>query len=60
MALELKEKGLHGIQLVPNTEEIVMSLFADDIVLISDTVVDLQNQLSDSETAAGILSLTHR
>jgi len=58
LALEIKDKGLHGVQLMPNTEEIVTLLFADDIVLISDTVVGLQNQLNNLETAADRLGLT--
>ena len=36
---------LRGIQLHPDLKEIFIHLFADDIALISDTVVGLQSQL---------------
>ena len=38
LAKEVAKQGKHGIQLVPNGKEIVLLLFADDIVLISETV----------------------
>jgi len=54
-AIEIKEKRLRAVRLVPNTEEIVM---LEDIISISDTVVVMQSRLSNLVTAAGRLSLT--
>jgi len=41
LALEIKEKGKHGVQLCPNASDIVILLFADDVVLIADTAIRL-------------------
>lgn len=46
LASEIICKGKHGIQMVPDLLELFILLFADDIVLLSDTVVGLQNQLN--------------
>ncbi|RUM93601.1 MAG: hypothetical protein DSZ28_07615 [Thiothrix sp.] len=43
---EIVQKGKHGVQLMPDLTELFLLLFADDIVLIGDTVVGLQNQLN--------------
>ena len=40
------EHGKRGIQLAPGLEEIVLLLFADDIVLVSSTPAGLQNQIN--------------
>ena len=40
------ESGIKGLQFFP---EILLMLFADDVLLLSDTVVGLQRQLSISE-----------
>ena len=45
-AEELKKDGRHGINLSNLIEEIFALLFADDIALVSHTVVGLQNQLN--------------
>ena len=37
--------GKHGVQLMPDLATIYLLLFADDVVLISDTAIGLQNQL---------------
>ena len=37
--------GKHGVQLMPDFVTIYLLMFADDVVLISDTPVGLQNQL---------------
>jgi len=50
-------QGKHGIQLFPDSATIYLILFADDIVLISDTVVGLQNQLSTLKEGADTLGL---
>ena len=57
LALEIKNKCKHGIQLMPNTPEIPILLFADDIVLLADTVIGLQNQIDNLHVASGRLGL---
>ena len=48
---------MHGIQLLPGLVEIFLLLFADDIVLISDTPRGLQNQLDVLSSACKDLFL---
>ena len=43
---KMSESGNKGLQFVPEITEILLMLFADDIILLSDTVVGLQRQLS--------------
>ena len=43
LANEIMQPGRHGIQLIPDLIEIFILLFADDVILISDTVCGLQN-----------------
>jgi hypothetical protein len=45
VATYLDENGIHGIQLLPGLVEIFLLLFADDIVLLSNTARGLQNQI---------------
>ena len=45
LARDIIKNGRHGIQLLPDMLEVFILLFADDIVLLSDTIVGLQNQL---------------
>ena len=54
---EIKEKGKHGIQLIANGVDIFVLVFADDIVLLSDTVPGLQNQINSMQAAADRLGL---
>lgn len=42
----INEGGTHGIQLLPGLIELYLLLFADDIVLMSDTPRGLQNQIN--------------
>ena len=42
----LCENDIRGIQLFPSIVEVFLLMFADDIALISDTVVGLQRQLN--------------
>ena len=58
LALEIIHKGRHGIKLAPDTLELFILLFADDIVLVSETVVGLQTQLNNLHSAASKLNLT--
>ena len=45
LARDIIKNGRYGIQLLPDMIEFFILLFADDIVLLSDTVIGLQNQL---------------
>ena len=51
------QRGRHGIQLIPDLIEIFILLFADDVILVSDTVCGLQNQLDVLFDTANRLSL---
>lgn len=46
LLLKFDKKGIHGIYLSSNLIQLIILLFADDIVLMSDPVVDLQHQLN--------------
>ena len=39
------KRGMHGFQLLPGLIELFILLFADDIVLLSQTAIGLQNQI---------------
>ena len=43
---DIVEGGKHGIQLSPELIELLILLFADDIVLCADSVIGLQTQLN--------------
>ena len=58
MAIEISNSGKHGIQMIPGGIEVFLMLFADDVILLSDTVVGLQNQLSILKQEADRLHLT--
>jgi len=45
VASAVDTNGMHGIQLLPGLVELFLLLFADDIVLLSDTARGLQGQL---------------
>ena len=45
-AKEVEHSGLRGMQLFPDLVEILMLMFADDLALISDTVIGLQRLLN--------------
>ena len=57
IASSVEQQGMHGIQLLPGLVEIFLLLFADDIVLISDTPRGLQNQLDVLSSACKDLFL---
>jgi len=46
LALEVAEKGMHGVQLSPDIIQILIILFADDVALASYTTVGLQRQIN--------------
>ena len=54
----MSKTGKHGIQLIPGTTEIFLLLFADDVILLSNTIVGLQNQLDSLKTEPDRLYLT--
>ena len=43
---DIFESGKHSIQLAPDLIELLILLFADDVVLLSDSVFGLQTQLN--------------
>ena len=58
LATDVIKYGKHGVQLMPDATDVFLLLFADDIVLISDSVVGLQNQLNtlyDSAKGLGLV-----
>ena len=58
IAIEVSKTGRHGIQLIPGTIDIFLLLFADDVILLSNTIVGLQNQLDSLKRVADRLYLT--
>ena len=46
LAHDIISQGKQGLQFSPNDIEIFIMLFADDIVLLSATVIGLQNQIA--------------
>ena len=46
VANEVCLRGVHGLQFHPDVSELLILLFADDIVLISDTVQGLQRKIN--------------
>ena len=58
LAIEVSKTGKHGIQLIPGTTEIFLLLFADDVILLSNTIVGLQNQLDSLKREPDRLYLT--
>ena len=55
---ELVKCGKYGVQIMPDPKELFILLFADDVVLLSDTVHGLQNQLGVLERKSGEVGLT--
>ena len=45
LASELLQNGKHCIQLSPDQVQLLLLLFADEVALLSDTLVGLQNQI---------------
>ena len=58
LANETLEKGKHGVSLGPAEIELFLLLFADDLTLLSPTVIGLQNQLNVLQEATQRLGLT--
>ena len=57
LALEIINNGRHGAILNPDFIELLIMFFADDIVLLSETVIGLQTQLNSLYNAASRLEL---
>ena len=57
LALEMINNGRHGATLNPFFIELFIMLFADDIVLLSETMIGLQTQLNSLYNAASRLEL---
>ena len=58
LANEIVLKGKHGITLSPDILQILIMRFADDDVLLSNTIVGLQQQLNVLSNTAKTLLLT--
>ena len=55
LAKDIVQRGRHGIQRIPDLTEIVLLMFADDVILMSNSVGGLQNQWNiPHETAVGL------
>ena len=46
LATELENSNLRGVQLFPDLAEILLLMFADDLALISDSIIGLQRLLN--------------
>ena len=57
LAIEIIQNGKHGIILSPELIQILIMLFADDVVLLSYTVIGLQQQLNILRDTAKKLGL---
>ena len=57
LANEIRNRGRHGIQLFPDLTELFILLFADDIILLSDSTCGLQTQLNILQETANKLGL---
>ena len=47
VAKYVREHGKHGVQFLPGMKEIFLLLFADDVALVSSSVVGLQTQINN-------------
>ena len=57
LALDIIYNGRHGVSLSSDFVQLVILLFADDTILLSETVVGLQTQLNNLFSAASKLQL---
>ena len=57
LALDIINNGRHGVSLSSDFVQLVILLFADDMILISETVIGLQTQLNSLFSAASRLQL---
>ena len=57
LSKKIIQNGKQGLQIVSNDVELFTLLFADDLVLLSDTVIGLQNQINNMRKASENLGL---
>lgn len=57
LALEIAERGTHGIQLSPDFVQLLIILFADDVALMSYSIIGLQNQINILKDFADAFSM---
>ena len=57
LALDIINDGRHGVSLSSDFVQLVILLFADDMILLSETVIGLQTQLNSLFSAASRLQL---
>ena len=57
LALDIIYNGRHGVSLSNDFVQLVILLFADDMILLSETVIGLQTQLNNLFSAASRLQL---
>ena len=58
ISIEINKRGLDGITFINNFDTIFHLLFADDIILVSDSVIGLQNQINVLESQSIRLGLS--
>lgn len=58
LANDIMQDGKHGITLTPDFVQMLIMMFADDVVLLSHSVVGLQRQLNILNNTAQRLNLT--
>ena len=57
LALDITNNGRHGVSLSSDFVQLVILLFADDMILLPETVIGLQTQLNSILSAASRLQL---
>ena len=57
LALEVIQNGGHGASFINDYFELFILLLADDVVLLSETVIGLQTQLNSLQRASSSLQL---
>ena len=57
LALEVIQNGRHGASFINDYVELFILLLADDVVLLSETVIGLQTQLNSLQRASSSLQL---
>ena len=58
LALEIAQNGMYGVQLTPHVVQILVMLFADDVLFASYCVAGLQRQTDILKHFADIFSMT--
>ena len=58
LALEIAQNGMYGVQLTPDVVQILVMLFADDVLFASYCVAGLQRQIDILKHFADNFSMT--